>query len=385
MENIENVNTENTTPEIDEKVISDIIEKRLSELANKNKDNKKSAQSNDTDVNDSVVVEAKIRSLTRNDERPLSFYNSNSISIYSKAANVTTGSAGGYIANPSYGDSFINIANQYGIARRFCDIKLVNAKSQTFPKETSGVSSYVVGEGNSLTASQPVYTQVTLTPKKIASIIPVTNELLADASYPVLPILTEMAAKEFARQEDTQLFTGSGTFTGINNTAGINTVTASATGVITSTSVKAVLGDDIRDMITAVESQNTNWVQGAAFFMHASVKGVVSKLKDTTNNYIFNQGSPNLGFPDTLFGYPVYTTNALTSTSTTASGTKYIVFGNLQNVMMGDRMELELFKGLEGTVGSDSLLSQDMSAFRFIERIDFQVAQPGAFATYQIQ
>jgi len=384
MENIENVDAENTTPEIDEKLIGDIVEKRLNEIANKNKDNKKSVQSNDTVEDDSLEVETKIRNLV-DTRKALSFYTAKSVSLIGKASNVTTGTAGGNIANPAYGDQFINIANQYGIARKMCDIQFVPGKSLAFPKETTGITSYIIGEAASLTASQPVFAQVTLTPKKIATITPVTNELLKDASYPVLPILTQMAAKEFARQEDTQLFTGSGTFTGITNTAGINTVTASATGIITSTTVKAVLGDDIRDMITAVESQNTNWVDGAGFYMHASVKGVISKLKDSQGNYIFNQGSPNLGFPDTLFGYPVYTTNALTSTSTTTSGTKYIVFGNLKNVMMGDRMELELFHGLEGTVGSDNLLAQDMSAFRFIERIDFQVAQAGAFATYQTQ
>lgn len=309
-----------------------------------------------------------------------------SVNIVTKAANETTDSAGGFLTVDEKGDEIINIPNQFGLARRLATIKQMNSDKRNFPKVTTGLAGYAAIEGSALTGSQEVFDQVQLSAKKISVIAPITNELLDDTAYPLEAELFNSAFTAIGRIEDTAMLVGYGSyFTGIVNTSGINTVTASVTGALSSASLSADLGDKLADMISAVESANTNYDEGSVYIMHPSVKNQVRKIKNTQGDYIFNQGNPTIGFPDTIFGKPVYTSNVMPDITNTTSGKKMIIYGNPKQVFMGLRKEIDIKLSDQGVVGSDSFFEKDMSGYRFIERVDIQVARADAFCTLQLK
>lgn len=383
MENIENVDAENTVPEIDEKLISDIVEKRLNEIANKNKPTKTVVNST---FNDTSEVDAKerfrknINSLYSRQSKGIT------VDIITKAANETTDSAGGYLTVDEKGDEIISIPNQFGLARQLCTIKPMTSDKRNFPKVTSGLTPYASIEGVALTGSQEVFSQIQLSTKKISVIAPMTNELLDDAAFPLEQELFNSAFTGIGQIEDTGFLVGYGSyFTGITGTSGIGSLTASVTGALSSASLSAEIGDKLADMISTVESANTNYDKNGVFIMHPSVKNQIRKLKNTQGDYIFNQGNPATAYPDTVFGKPVYVSNVMPAISTTTSGTKMIIYGDPKQVFMGIRKEVEIKLSDQGVVGSDSFFEKDMSGYRFIERVDIQVARADAFCTLQLK
>jgi len=80
-------------------------------------------------------------------------------------------------------------------------------------------------------------------------------------------------------------------------------------------------------------------------------------------------------------GYPVILSEAMPAydAALPAADTAYIIFGNLQNVILGDRNSLEVAMTTDATIGSNNLFEKNLIGFRFEQSYDIIVPKGDAF------
>lgn len=280
-----------------------------------------------------------------------------------------TPNQGGYLVPEEFMNEVLMLIPQYGIARRYCRVIPMSGDTKRIPQLSSvGVTTYWPGEGGAITQSQPVFGEVALTAKKAAQLVPMTNELLEDTNL-LVDLLVALAAQQFAYAEDNQLFNGA------NSSPAIKGIFHSSSGatVVTMGTGKTSAGDmDYEDLVDIEEAVPGNYLAGARYFMHRNAFKYIRKIKDDSGAYVYVAKEKLIN----EYGYEK--AEAAPSTVTTAA-TKFLCLANLgQSHVFGDRKKMTLSLLKEGTVGSDNLGEKDMSAFRFIERVDIQEANIAA-------
>lgn len=263
--------------------------------------------------------------------------------------------------------------NQYGLARRDMFYLPFSGpgNSRTIPTLGTSVSVFWTGEGAKKKSTQPKFNLVTQTLKKLAAIVPMTEEILEDSLINLNTLLGQLFAEAIAKEEDIQFFAGTGSpWTGLLNTAGLNSVTQ-ASGDATQ-----ITADDLLDMIDATPSGALN---GAKFYMHRTVFSQLRKLKTTDGIYIVQ--SPTGTTPGTIWNYPYELSDAFPALADVSTGEAYVLFGNLkQGAIFGDKQSIRI-KLLDQATISDTddetvinLAEQDMVALRIVERVGYVVA-----------
>jgi len=185
------------------------------------------------------------------------------------------------------------------------------------PRAATYTAGSITAQGSAITASEPTFGAfVTLGAFKYSALIQVSTEMLQDTGVDLLGFIADQAAVGIGTSVNAGLTTGTGTVqpTGIASAAG--SAVTGGTGV---TGLPTV--DNLIDLVYGVSSAARR--AGAAFQMNATTLAGVRKLKDTTNNYLW-QPSNVAGEPDTLLGYPVLENPDLAS----GTGAKSIVFGD---------------------------------------------------------
>lgn len=269
--------------------------------------------------------------------------------------------------------------NQYGIARREMRYipKSGAGNEMTVPALGTSVSSFWTGEGVAKTSTEPTFNLPTLTLKKLAAIVPWTDEFEADMGVNAIQLLAELFAESLAKMEDQAFFNGDGSgtygsFTGILNNTSVNEV------VTTSGSIFDLTADDLLDM---QDETPAGALSGAKYYMHRSVLSVVRKLKTTYGEYIYQ--NPGAGQPATIWNVPVEIVEAMPAVSADDTDKGFVIFGNLKNTcIISDKgtIALKVFDaGTVRNVGNSAdlnLITQDMKALRVVRRVGFTVAMP---------
>lgn len=271
---------------------------------------------------------------------------------------------------------------QYGLARRDMMYLPFSGPGNTRTIPTLGTSVTVkwTDEGEKKTSTQPKFSIVTQTLKKLAAIVPLTEEILEDSAINLTQLLGALFAEAVSKEEDIQFFAGTGApWTGILNNGLVNKV------VQASGAASQLTADDLLDMIDATP---TGALAGAKFYFHRTILSVLRKLKGSDGQYIYQ--APANGLPGTIWNYPYETSDAFPALSTITDGDQYILFGNLkQGAIFGDKQQLRV-KLLDQATITDSdgstvinLAEQDMVALRIVERVGYVVALPTALTVLE--
>lgn len=266
---------------------------------------------------------------------------------------------------------------QFGLARReFRYLPFSGpGNSRTIPALGTSVSVFWTGEGEKKKSTQPKFSLVTQTLKKLAAIVPMTEEILEDSAINLTALVAELFAEATAKEEDIQFFAGTGSpWTGILNNGSINKV------VQASGSVDQITADDLLDLIDATPTDALN---GSKFYMHRTVFSKLRKLKGEDGHYIVQ--SPVAGQPGSIWNYPYELSDAFPAAADVETGDQYVLFGNLrQAAIFGDKQQLRV-KMLDQATITDTddetvinLAEQDMVAIRVVERVGYVLALPKA-------
>jgi HK97 family phage major capsid protein len=302
-----------------------------------------------------------------------------------KALGETQGSTGGFLVSEEVNADIMRIAEDFGVVRKFARIMPMKVDKKPLPRLGSSVTVTWDGENTPGTQSQPKFEQVMLVASKLKGLTLIGNELIADADMSVVDYLMELFAEAFAGAEDQQALQGTGQpFTGILNDSGTN--------VYSMPSTKTAFSDvTITDLINTKAAVKTTVRRGATWLMHRTVWPIVQTLKDPSNQFLILAANPVLlstagsttGEAGQVVGYidndPVVLCEKMPTLSDSGAGKPFIIYGNLKNLVIGDREGLTMAKSDSAVIAGESAFESDSTAVRFTRREAIAVALPAAF------
>jgi len=127
-----------------------------------------------------------------------------------KAVGETTGAAGGYLVAPEMGE-FIQLLGAGAAVRKLGARVIPMPKGQiSLPGGATGATASWVGENAAAPSSQPTAKQITMNAKKLMVVVPISNEMLSDASGLCDEWVQGEAERASIRAEDSAFIRGLG-------------------------------------------------------------------------------------------------------------------------------------------------------------------------------
>lgn len=233
-----------------------------------------------------------------------------------------TDSEGGYLVPDEFEHTLITKLQDVNVMRQLGTRIQTASGDRIIPIVTSNGSANWTAEEGAYTASDDAFGEVRLSAYKLTTLVKVSEELLYDSAFDLEAYMSNEFARRFAVAEEAAFVAGNGTGkpTGIIN----------ATGTKTTSNATAIATDELYDLIYSLRAP---YRKNAAFLMNDATIAYIRKLKDGNGVYLW-QPSLQLGEPDRLMGYPIYTS---VSMPTIAAGAKTVVFGDMSYYWIADR------------------------------------------------
>jgi len=272
-----------------------------------------------------------------------------------------------------FSKTIFDLELEYGVAKKYCDVRTVSSNSMTIPVYDTRITVESTEEAGTKPITTPAWSQKTVTLGKYTAIVPMTEEMIEDSAFDLFSMVSQQFATEYARIEDTLVFTDA--TTGIVAQGGTNVVRTDTT------TISSITYNDLNEMIYGVPPKSMN---GGRFFMNRAILGVIQRITTTDGFYIW-QPNVNGAVAGTIWGYPVELVEVMSSTLTESANTPYIIFGNLKFVVMIEKGGMKLKVLEEGLLEDEdnteyNLAQQDMIALRGVKRLGVVCVMPAAFS-----
>lgn len=261
-----------------------------------------------------------------------------------------------------------------------------------YPRQTSAMTAYHVGENSALTSSDLGTGDVQLQAKKLTILAKMPNELFHFSSIPIEGLIRQDMAKIIGLKMDLQLLEGVGSTTapkGLINYSNIATVTNNGTAA-DSNSGYTIHPKDVSMMIATVEEQNATF---KAFIMRPMLWATLFNRRadavsggDAAGPFLFNitrdigmdVGADKLKVGN-LMGYSVFKSTQLSKVRTRGTGTTnntYVLGGDFNDYIIGMGPALEFALNTQG----DTPFVNDQTWFRGIMYYDGAPRHEASFA-----
>lgn len=248
----------------------------------------------------------------------------------------------------------------------------LSSSSREVVYENTSATAYWTSEATApatTTGGQPTFDKITLTPKRLAALVRISNELVNDADsrggdFSITSILSEQFARIFAQTEETALLSGS-----------------SVSGAPASLLVDSALTTSTAGTTSVTAAQIITWIYSlprqyrshpsCAIIVNDATLGVIRSLGAVggTVSY-FWQNSGALGEPDRLMGIPVYASAAMPTIPTSASATTIGIIGAWDYCLMA------LTGGYETKIMRERYADTNEVGFLAQSRMDCKLSLP---------
>jgi len=296
-----------------------------------------------------------------------------------RAMAMGTGSAGGYIVPTIYIADLIELLQADAIVAALGATFLPNLQGSPvqIPRQSAGSTGYWVGENAAITGSDLTLEQLSLTPKKVAALVKLSNSLIKLSNPAAEQLVRRDIASTIALQIDLKALRGTGSAsqpTGIASTSNINTLEVSDPDGGT------LDWDDLLDMEYKLAEDNA--LKGRlGYAIHPSLRRKLLKQKvaqfsgDTGGSYIVAPLTESLF--QTWLGYPYKMTTQIPITLTKGSGTNLteVYFGNWAELIIGQWGGMEIALSTE----TSDAFEKDQTWVRVLQEVDIAVRHPESF------
>ena len=273
---------------------------------------------------------------------------------------------GAVIAPDQWGPGFYDLlAAQSVLLKSGARVIRTERDAVHIPHITADPTAAFVAEAGTIAPSDPGYEDIVATPRKIATLQVISNELIADSNPDVVELLSMQVARALALKFDWAAFEGSGTapeIRGMKNVAGI-TLDATLAAAPTNLDVFA----------TAIATLAGFNAKASAIVMHPRTWGTLIKLKEGTanNNKPLLLDTAGSGPSGSLYGVPVYLSSQLSITEGAGAESSAYVYDASQVVAVF-RQDTSI------VLDRSRLFNTDQSELRAILRADFSAPNPKA-------
>lgn len=260
-----------------------------------------------------------------------------------------------YIANNELERDIYDVLASYGAFRNL-DVRLIGAKTSEIRLKTARAAAVFVDEAAAIGAdSTKAGSKVAVTPKKIATLLSVSSELLEDDIAGVVQDVMADIAESMAYRVDWISFTADGTADSTDG--GFTGMFEGGTARVASSGNVSVATLDYEDVLACVTNLPVGLLQRgtAKWFINPTILAKLLLIKDTSGRPIFQSAleAPSYGAIGTIFGFPVIPVAAAPSTDSTSS--KLAVFGDASALGVRIRRDMRFDRSEQWAFDSDEI------------------------------
>jgi HK97 family phage major capsid protein len=254
------------------------------------------------------------------------------------------------------------------------------------PRRSAATPISWIGEAGSLTDGEGTLDKLQLAPKTVGALSTISRNMLMQSTPDIEMLVRSDMIAVLGLGIDLAAINGLGSANqplGILNTVGVGQVVLGTNGAQISL-------DNLLDLVKTVMNANAD-AGSLAFLTNPSVVGFLSKLKATTNQYLWDRGENQNNFGPvsgsgvggqnllSAVGQKMAITNQVPSNLTkgTANGTcSAVIFGNWQDVVIGEWGVLEILPNPYDSVQ----YPKGSVLIRALQTIDIGIRHPQSFA-----
>jgi HK97 family phage major capsid protein len=297
-----------------------------------------------------------------------------------KALSVTVPGDGGYLVPEVYANEIIELLYPATIIYSLGARRLGMANGNlNIPKLKTGSRALFTGENRSIPKSAPKFGNLKLSAKKLTALIPMSNDLLRSTNFDNDVIVGQDITKQMALGVDWGALLGTGGEfqpLGITNNKNVLNVDVTTLDAAYS-STNGVLTAAFPNYLVAAVLKNNVYADGLGFTFNTSVEQFFKSLRDNVGGFIF---AKEMNESNTLAGYPYKTTNLIA----TVGGKTQIIFGNWNDLIIGEQGALEIETSREGSWTDDagnliSAFENDQTLIRAIDNVDVGLRHDESF------
>lgn len=249
-------------------------------------------------------------------------------------------------------------------------ISMGQADSIQYPSIVGDVAALFTAEGAPIAPSDPTFASITATPRKLAALVQMSNEVIDDSVPALLGVLNTHLATILSLKLDQMLLEGDGSapnVRGLKNIAGAQSLVAATNGA-------AISFDTLAAAIALLEAVNVP-IDAMALICHTRNIGTLRTAKaSTAGTYLWSDATPAGDAPRTVFGVPVLATSQLSTSETTgtSSTTNSAYLLDTRNVVWVSRQAPQI------VLDRSRLFNSDQSELRVTMRGDLIAPIPNA-------
>lgn len=265
-----------------------------------------------------------------------------------------TGARGGFLVPDDYANMIVEDLRDMTVMRQIANVMTTTSDTLHLPNLQRRPQATWRGEAAVKNTSTVDFGENVFTPYSLATIVSLSDELVADAKLGVgssiVNYVTRVIVQSLAEEEDRTFFVGSGT----GQPTGVNQYTL---GTMSGGLTDATRADAIKQTFYRLPQGYRNravWVGNSATLER------VATLKDNDGNYLLKGLADNP--QSTIAGRPVYEQNDI------AGGTLY--FGDFSYYTIVDREGIQVRISDEATVAGVSGFESNITHVRVEKRVD---------------
>ena len=257
----------------------------------------------------------------------------NDIATEWKALNVTTDTAGGYLAPKEFVQEIIKGETAISPVRSLARVRQTSNKSVQIPTRTGQfAAAWVLEQGTKAETAGLAYGIAEIATHEFYALVDISNQMIEDSEFNMEQEIAGESAEQFGVAEGKAFISGTGT--------GQPTGLLVATGVPnTDTGVAATVSAD--SLLTVKHALKTAYARNASYLMNRTTLGSIRKLKDTQNQYLWAPGLAS-GKPNTIDGDPYV---EMSDMPIEAAAAKPVIYGDFRRAYVWvDRISMEMLR-----------------------------------------
>jgi HK97 family phage major capsid protein len=242
-------------------------------------------------------------------------------------------SAGGALVPDEFSARVIRLVETYGTFPGAAENVTMGRDTLVVPKRLTGTTAYFVGEGQTITESEPTWTNVMLVAKKLAVSCRMSSEVTEDAVVSIADAVAAEFATSLAYKIDECGWNGNadtgGTYGGIHGIVPKIDSGSHTASVVTAASGNTAFSNlDYEDFLAVVGKLPLYARQGAAWYISPVGKSLaIDRLKLAQGGS--DASDMGAGVDGMFLGYPVKLVHVMNSTVEADASKVKVLFGNL--------------------------------------------------------
>lgn len=291
-------------------------------------------------------------------------------SAVSKALAAGVAADGGFLVRDEVASEVIELLRANTVIREAgATVLPMNTATFTLPKLTGGATATWVGENENIGVTQPSFGQIRMTFRKLAAVVPVSNDLIRYGSPGADAIVRNDLVMGMARTSDLAFIRGQGTEhspRGLRSFALEAGNTDNANGTVNLANVTSDLGKALLRLLNGnIAMTRPAWLMAPRSMVY------LMTVRDGNGNFAYR---PEMS-GGTLWGYPFYVTTQIPINLGGNGDESEILLADMGDAIIGEGMSIQLDASGDAAYHDGSAVqaaySKDQTVVRAIMEVDF--------------